>query len=105
MCCHYYLVKNLVVDYVSQNGRVHKLIINKEKKKNAYDMSKISIIGLEKYKTSLISENNKKKIIFENDVWSSDTRRKKYSKNLVKEFPEINKFLKVYEDVTVIEYN
>jgi hypothetical protein len=100
MSSHYYLVKNLVVDYVSQNGRIHKLIINKEKKR-------LSVISLEKYGSGLISENNKKKMFFENNVWSSDTRRKKYSKKLVKEFPEINKFLKVYEDVsvTVIEYN
>jgi hypothetical protein len=94
-----------VVDYVSKNGRIQKIIINKEQKKNTYDMSKISVVGLEKYKSNLISENNRKKIIFENNVWSSDTRRKKYSKKLVKQFPEINKFLKVYENVTVIEYD
>jgi hypothetical protein len=98
MCCHYYLVKNLVVDYVSQNGRIQKLIINKEQKK-------ISVISLEKYRSGLISENKNKKMFFENNVWSSDTRRKKYSKKLVKQFPEINKFLKVYEDTVVIEYN
>ena len=98
--CGHYLVKNLVVDYVSKNGRIQKLIINKEQKK-------LSVISLEKYRSELISENNKKKMFFENNVWSSDTRRKKYSKKLVREFPEINKFLKVYEDVsvTVIEYN
>ena len=98
MCAHYYLVKNLVVDYVSQNGRIQKLIINKEQKR-------LSVISLEKYRSGLISENKRKKMFFENNVWSSDTRRKKYSKKLVKEFPEINKFLKVYEDTTVIEYN
>ena len=98
MCCHYYLVKNLVVDYVSQNGRIQKLIINKEQKR-------LSVISLEKYRSGLISENNNKKMFFENNVWSSDTRRKKYSKKLVKEFPEINRFLKVYEDTVVIEYN
>ena len=96
--CGHYLVKNLVVDYVSKNGRIQKLIINKEQKK-------LSVISLEKYRSELISENNKKKMFFENNVWSSDTRRKKYSKKLVKEFPEINKFLKVYEDTVVIEYN
>lgn len=98
MCAHYYLVKNLVVDYVSQNGRIQKLIINKEQKR-------LSIISLEQYRSGLISENNKKKMFFENNVWSSDTRRRKYSKKLVKEFPEINRFLKVYEDTVVIEYN
>jgi hypothetical protein len=87
-----------VVDYVSQNGRIQKLIINKEQKR-------LSVISLEKYRSDLINENNKKKMFFENNVWSSDTRRRKYSKKLVKEFPEIIKFLKVYEDVTVIEYN
>ena len=96
--CGHYLVKNLVVDYVSKNGRIQKLIINKEQKK-------LSVISLEKYRSELISENNKKKMFFENNVWSSDTRRKKYSKKLVKEFPEINRFLKVYEDTVVIEYN
>ena len=96
--CGHYLVKNLVVDYVSKNGRIQKLIINKEQKK-------LSVISLEKYRSELISENNKKKMFFENNVWSSDTRRKKYSKKLVREFPEINKFLKVYEDTVVIEYN
>lgn len=98
MCCNYYLVKNLVVDYISQNGRIQKLIINKEQKR-------LSVISLEKYRAGLISENNKNKIFFENNVWSSDSRRKKYSKKLVKEFPEINRFLKVYEDTVVIEYN
>jgi len=98
MCAHYYLVKNLVVDYVSQNGRIQKLIINKEQKR-------LSIISLEQYRSGLISENNKKKMFFENNVWTSDTRRRKYSKKLVKEFPEINRFLKVYEDTVVIEYN
>ena len=97
MCAHY-LVKNLVVDYVSHNGRIQKLIINKEQKR-------LSIGSLEKYRSSLISENNKTKMFFENNVWSSDTRRRKYSKKLVKEFPEINRFLKVYEDKVVIEYN
>jgi hypothetical protein len=91
-------VKNLVVDYISQNGRIQKLIINKEQKR-------LSVISLEKYRAGLISENNKKKMFFENNVWSSDTRRRKYSKKLVKEFPEINRFLKVYEDTVVIEYN
>ena len=96
--CGHYLLKNLVVDYVSKNGRIQKLIINKEQKK-------LSVISLEKYRSELISENNKKKMFFENNVWSSDNRRKKYSKKLVKEFPEIKKFLKVYEDTVVIEYN
>ena len=96
--CGHYLVKNLVVDYVSKNGRIQKLIINKEQKK-------LSVISLEKYRSELIGENNKKKMFFENNVWSSDNRRKKYSKKLVKEFPEINRFLKVYEDTVVIEYN
>ena len=97
MCAHY-LVKNLVVDYVSQNGRIQKLIINKEQKR-------LSVISLEKYRSDLICENNKKKMFFENNVWTSDTRRRKYSKKLIKEFPEINRFLKVYEDTVVIEYN
>jgi hypothetical protein len=96
--CGHYLLKNLVVDYVSKNGRIQKLIINKEQKK-------LSVISLEKYRSGLISENKRKKMIFENNVWSSDNRRKKYSKKLVKEFPEIKKFLKVYEDTVVIEYN
>ena len=52
--CGHYLVKNLVVDYVSKNGRIQKLIINKEQKK-------LSVISLEKYRSELISENNKKK--------------------------------------------
>jgi glyceraldehyde-3-phosphate dehydrogenase/erythrose-4-phosphate dehydrogenase len=102
MYCHYYLEKNLVVDYVSQNGRIGKLIINKEHKKNSYDVLKIRDIGFEKYKDNLVSENSKKKIIFENNIWSSDRRRKKYSKNLVKQFPEINRFLKVYEVINII---
>lgn len=103
MCCHhYYLVKNLVVDYVSQNGRIGKLIINKEQKKNSYDISKIENSDFEKYKSSLILENDKKKIMFENNDWTSESRRKRYSKKLTKQFPEINRFLKVYEVVNII---
>lgn len=104
MCnTHYYLVKNLVVDYVSQNGRIGKLIINKEQKKNSYDISKIEDCGFEKYKSNLILENDKKKIIFENNDWTSHSRRKRYSKKLTKQFPEINRFLKVCEVVNFIE--
>ena len=105
MCCHYYLEKNLVVEYLSQNGRIEKLIINKEQKKKSYDELMVCNIGLESYKANLTFENsNKKKIFFGNNTWSSETLRKKYSKKLTKQFPEINKFLNVYEVVNMIDY-
>jgi hypothetical protein len=97
MSCDYYTESSIVIDYISFESKICKIVKTTKIERNfLQDKYKFNN---EKYDKQ-IEEIEKKiftKIIYENGNWKKDTYQQKYEIWLKKKFPEIKSFIKIYK--------
>lgn len=115
MNCHYYVKSTLVIEYIDKNTSCISIIstdININKRyiyyTDDYDSDDDEETIAEKIDIEIekkIKLNTYNKILFENTIWVKDSYKKKYENYLLREFPEISRFLKIYKKVTASKRN
>lgn len=115
MNCHYYVKSTLVIEYIDKITSYISIISTDIKINKGYiyytddydsDDDEETIaekIDLEIEKK--IKLNTFNKMLYENSSWIKESYRKKYEGYLLREFPEISRFLKIYKKVTASKRN
>jgi hypothetical protein len=109
MGCDYYIQTDLVIIYYDNKGALSSITTNRqiEKRYIIYIQNEDSDDDQEtqhkKWREELnrcIEQNSYKKILYNDDKWIQDSYEKKYSNELKKMSPRINKLVKIYKDYT-----
>ena len=105
----YYIQTDLVIIYYDNKGALSSITTNRqiEKRYIIYIQNEDSDDDQEtqhkKWREELnrcIEQNSYKKILYNDDKWIQDSYEKKYSNELKKMSPRINKLVKIYKDYT-----
>jgi len=102
MVCDYYIDTSLVIEYLSADNKRCKIITDYNIKKrfisNKHDLNEQTYID------NKIIKNTYIKKIYENTNWIKDSYKKRYETRLKREFPLINKLIKVYKSSRAQKY-
>lgn len=114
MGCDYYIQTDLVIIYIDSNNTFSKTITNRNIKKifltniPDFDSDDDEETQQKKYNEELqkiISKNNYKKNIYENDQWIKKSYKKRYLKLLPSVCPGIIKLINIYKNYSAWERN
>lgn len=112
MKSHYYIKKELVIEYQAKNGRICTIYTNTKFQKGfifSYpdeDSDDDFIIAHRKFKAELerkIKENTYDKILFKNGKWIEESYKKEYENTINESCADILRLLKVYKKMTAWE--
>jgi hypothetical protein len=103
----YYIDKSLVIEYLSINNKICKIITDHMRRRVFTDnFSDIHAIILEKYKeytNGKMRENKYTKSIYDNKLWIKTSYKKKYEKKIKRCFHDIYVIKKIYKIVEGVE--
>lgn len=112
MKCHYYIQKELVIEYQAKNGKIYTIYTDRKVQKGfifSYpdeDSHDDFITAHSKFRAELhkkIKENTYDKILFKNGRWIEECYQKKYENTLNEACSDILQLLKVYKKMTAWE--
>jgi hypothetical protein len=112
MTCHYYIQKELIIEYQAKNGKIYTIYTDRTIQKGfifSYpneDSDDDSVTANRKFRLELqkkIKENTYDKILFKNGRWIEESYKKKYEKSLQETCSDILQLLKVYKKLTAYE--
>jgi hypothetical protein len=97
MSCDYYTESSIVIDYISFESKICKIVKTTKIERNFLHANYKS--DNEKYdkKIEEIENYSTIKIIYSERTWKKDTYQEKYESWLKKKFPEIKSFIKIYK--------
>ena len=112
MKCHYYIQKELVIEYQAKNGKIYTIYTDRRVQKGfifSYpdeDSDDDFITAHSKFQAELhkkIKENTYDKILFKNGKWIDETYKKKYENSLNEICRDISHLIRVYKKITAME--
>lgn len=97
MSCDYYTESAIVIDYISFESKICKIV--KTTKIERHFLDKNYKLNNENYDKDIeeIEKISSIKIIYSEGTWKKETYQQKYESWLRKKFPEIKSFIKIYK--------
>jgi len=97
----FYIHKCLVIEYVSKDNKLCKIITNFIRKR-VYTED-IDCMISDKYSGYTRKQNKYTKSIYDNNLWENHFYKKKYEKKIKRCFSDVNILKKIYKTVEGIE--
>jgi len=98
MSCDYYTEKSVVIEYVSKDSKICKIVKTTKIERKFLDRDRYQP-NTEKYIQKLEKKlnGNPVKMIYENNEWTKETFQHRYHDKFKKMFPDIKTFIKIYK--------
>lgn len=104
MNCKFYIDKCIVIEYMSNENKMCKIITNFIRKPIYIDsLLDFDCMLSDKYKNYTRKQNKYTKSIYDNKLWINNSYKKKYEKKIKKCFHDINTITKIYKSVESLD--
>lgn len=102
MNSEFYIDKCIVIEYLSNDNKICKIITNFMRKR-VYTED-IDFMISNKYKGYTRKQNKYTKSIYDNNLWENHSYKKKYEKKIKKYFHDVNILKKIYKSVEGVDF-
>ena len=106
MGCDYYIQCELVIEYKCKDGRINTIYTNRSIEKGYVyhyrdqDSDDDDITCDKKFKAEIerrIKKNTYNKMLFQNGAWVKESYKTRYEADLIRNYKDIEKIMKIYK--------